>query len=48
MIDLCADEHSFYFNPYSGELSLEFPRSRTNSRGGILAVSFTYKSISDF
>ncbi|KAG8832472.1 DNA helicase rad5 [Serendipita sp. 399] len=36
VIDLCEDEQPFYFNPYSGELSLEFPQSTTNSRGGIL------------
>ncbi|KAG2237950.1 hypothetical protein INT48_002511, partial [Thamnidium elegans] len=27
----------FYFNPYSGELSLEFPEASTQERGGILA-----------
>ncbi|KAI8969028.1 SNF2 family N-terminal domain-containing protein [Mycotypha africana] len=33
-----VDEHRFfYFNPYSGELSLEFPESSTSERGGILA-----------
>lgn len=37
VIDPCADERLFYFNPYSGELSLEFPRSKTQARGGILA-----------
>ncbi|KAG8812514.1 DNA helicase rad5 [Serendipita sp. 400] len=37
VIDLCEDERPFYFNPYSGELSLEFPQSTTNSKGGILA-----------
>lgn len=37
VIDLCQDEVPFYFNPYSGELSLEFPRAERNCRGGILA-----------
>ncbi|ORX36723.1 SNF2 family N-terminal domain-domain-containing protein [Kockovaella imperatae] len=27
----------FYWNPYSGELSLTFPTSKTHSKGGILA-----------
>ena len=27
----------FYWNPYSGELSLTFPTSNTTSKGGILA-----------
>ncbi|GAA5841303.1 hypothetical protein JCM9279_000609 [Rhodotorula babjevae] len=27
----------FYYNPYSGELSLEFPKASTHCRGGILA-----------
>ena len=31
-------EHKFfYFNPYSGELSLEFPEANSQERGGILA-----------
>ncbi|PVG03217.1 hypothetical protein CPB86DRAFT_723782 [Serendipita vermifera] len=38
VIDLCADEHFFYFNPYSGELSLDFPRSTAECKGGILAL----------
>ncbi|KJA28563.1 hypothetical protein HYPSUDRAFT_33995 [Hypholoma sublateritium FD-334 SS-4] len=37
MIDLTADEKLFYFNPYSGELSLTFPKAERNCRGGILA-----------
>lgn len=37
VIDLCEDDVPFYFNPYSGELSLEFPRAERNCRGGILA-----------
>ncbi|KAL7334471.1 DNA helicase rad5 [Mucor circinelloides] len=33
-----VDEHRFfYFSPYSGELSLEFPESNKQERGGILA-----------
>ena len=37
MIDLTADEHPFYFNPYSGELSLKFPKAERQCKGGILA-----------
>ncbi|THH32857.1 hypothetical protein EUX98_g1325 [Antrodiella citrinella] len=37
MIDLTADEVAFYFNEYSGELSLEFPKAERKFRGGILA-----------
>ncbi|CDO73050.1 hypothetical protein BN946_scf185007.g104 [Trametes cinnabarina] len=36
-IDLTADEHPFYFNEYSGELSLDFPKTERKCRGGILA-----------
>ncbi|KAG5652932.1 hypothetical protein H0H81_003075 [Sphagnurus paluster] len=36
-IDLTADEIPFYMNPYSGEMSLDFPKSERNFRGGILA-----------
>lgn len=45
MIDLTADEQPFYFNPYSGELSLEFPRAERRFKGGILAyvVLFFFK-----
>ncbi|KAI8990572.1 SNF2 family N-terminal domain-containing protein [Trametes punicea] len=39
-IDLTADERPFYFNEYSGELSLEFPKAEQKCRGGILAISF--------
>ncbi|KAA1467782.1 hypothetical protein DENSPDRAFT_770871 [Dentipellis sp. KUC8613] len=35
--DLTADEQPFYFNPYSGELSLEFPKTERKCKGGILA-----------
>ncbi|CAE6356649.1 unnamed protein product [Rhizoctonia solani] len=37
VIDLCADERSFYFNPYSGELSLNFVKTENHKKGGILA-----------
>ncbi|KAG2022727.1 DNA repair protein RAD5 [Coprinopsis cinerea AmutBmut pab1-1] len=37
IIDLTDDDKPFYFNPYSGELSLEFPKSERRCRGGILA-----------
>ncbi|OBZ79900.1 DNA repair protein RAD5 [Grifola frondosa] len=37
VIDLTADERPFYFNEYSGELSLEFPKAERKCKGGILA-----------
>jgi DNA repair protein RAD5 len=37
VIDLTMVERSFYFNPYSGELSLEFPKAEIKCPGGILA-----------
>ncbi|KAH8835605.1 SNF2 family N-terminal domain-containing protein [Flagelloscypha sp. PMI_526] len=37
VMDLTEDDKPFYFNPYSGELSLKFPRAERNCRGGILA-----------
>ncbi|KAI0334349.1 hypothetical protein GY45DRAFT_1318351 [Cubamyces sp. BRFM 1775] len=37
MIDLTAEEQPFYFNEYSGELSLEFPKAERKCKGGILA-----------
>jgi hypothetical protein len=37
LIDLTADEKPFYLNPYSGEMSLEFPKAERTCRGGILA-----------
>ncbi|KAH7886199.1 SNF2 family N-terminal domain-containing protein [Phlebopus sp. FC_14] len=37
LIDLTEDERPFYFNPYSGELSLEFPKAERKLKGGILA-----------
>ncbi|KAB5589602.1 hypothetical protein CTheo_6954 [Ceratobasidium theobromae] len=45
VIDLCADERSFYFNPYSGELSLDFVKAETHARGGVLADVGMGKSI---
>ncbi|KAJ4485680.1 RAD5-like protein [Lentinula aciculospora] len=36
-IDLTEDDKLFYLNPYSGEMSLKFPRSKRNCKGGILA-----------
>ncbi|KAL2261521.1 hypothetical protein VTK26DRAFT_3987 [Humicola hyalothermophila] len=32
-----AGQHAFYVNPYSGELSLDFPRQEQHCLGGILA-----------
>ncbi|KAH7922804.1 hypothetical protein BV22DRAFT_1016617 [Leucogyrophana mollusca] len=37
VIDLTEDDKLFYFNPYSGELSLEFPKAERKLKGGILA-----------
>src|SRR5579859_2787855 len=37
VIDLTQDDKPFYFNPYSGELSLDFPRAERPCKGGILA-----------
>ncbi|KAG2155681.1 SNF2 family N-terminal domain-containing protein [Suillus clintonianus] len=37
IIDLTEDEKPFYFNPYSGELSLDFPKAERKLKGGILA-----------
>ena len=39
VIDLTMVEQPrpFYFNPYSGELSLEFPKAEVKCPGGILA-----------
>ncbi|KAF8831949.1 hypothetical protein HHX47_DHR1000904 [Lentinula edodes] len=36
-IDLTEDEKPFYLNPYSGEMTLNFPKSERNCKGGILA-----------
>ena len=35
--DYVDPSRKFYWNPYSGELSLTFPVSNTHSKGGILA-----------
>ncbi|KIL01052.1 hypothetical protein PAXRUDRAFT_128489 [Paxillus rubicundulus Ve08.2h10] len=37
VIDLTDDEKPFYYNPYSGELSLDFPTAERKLKGGILA-----------
>ncbi|KAI0049269.1 hypothetical protein FA95DRAFT_1489629 [Auriscalpium vulgare] len=37
IIDLTVEEQPFYFNPYSGEMSLDFPKAERKCRGGILA-----------
>ena len=34
IIDLLDDEQPFYFNPYSGELSLEFPKAEKKCLSG--------------
>ncbi|KAF9225351.1 hypothetical protein BS17DRAFT_701291 [Gyrodon lividus] len=39
IIDLTEDEKPFYFNPYSGELSLDFPKAEHKFKGGILAYT---------
>lgn len=36
-IDLSEDDQYFYLNPYSGEMTLNFPKAERNCRGGILA-----------
>lgn len=46
MIDLTVDEKAFYFNEYSGELSLVFPKAERTSRGGILAYVLVSSTIS--
>ena len=35
--DFIDPGRKFYWNPYSGELSMTFPTSNTKSKGGILA-----------
>jgi DNA repair protein RAD5 len=35
--DFVDPSRKFYWNPYSGELSVTFPKSETRARGGILA-----------
>lgn len=39
LLDLTDDDVPFYFNSYSGELSLTFPRAERKCRGGILACA---------
>lgn len=36
-LPILAEQHSFYVNPYSGELSLDFPVQEQTCLGGILA-----------
>ena len=36
-LPIIKDQPTFYVNPYSGELSLEFPKQEQNCLGGILA-----------
>lgn len=36
-LPIIDDQQKFYVNPYSGELSLEFPKQEQNCLGGILA-----------
>ena len=47
IIDLTSEDRAFYFNPYSGELSLTFPKAERKCRGGILAyvVSFVVEDV---
>ena len=51
-IDLTTDEKPFYMNPYSGEMSLDFPKAERKCRGGILAyalfISFHSRNCSYF
>jgi DNA repair protein RAD5 len=42
VIDMTADDRPFWFNPYSGELSLEFPKAERKCKGGILAYVATF------
>ncbi|KDQ12067.1 hypothetical protein BOTBODRAFT_57119 [Botryobasidium botryosum FD-172 SS1] len=46
VFDLCDDDKYFYFNPYSGELSITFPTAEKNCLGGILADVGMGKTIS--
>lgn len=38
----------FYWNPYSGELSLTFPTSNNKAKGGILADAMGESFFNDF
>lgn len=42
--DFVDPSRKFYWNPYSGELSLTFPVSNTKSKGGILADAMGKKA----
>ena len=42
IIDMTEEQKLFYVNPYSGELSLKFPRTEKRCRGGILACVAIY------
>ena len=42
IIDLTTEDQQFYFNSYSGELSLEFPKAERKCKGGILAYVKLY------
>ena len=41
VIDLTSDERPFYFNEFSGELSLEMPKAERKFKGGVLAYVFS-------
>lgn len=45
VIDLTDDEKPFYYNPYSGELSLDFPKAERRLKGGILAYVFVLSAM---
>lgn len=45
--DWVDPSRKFYWNPYSGELSLTFPTSNTKAKGGILADAMGTSSPSD-
>ncbi|KAH7107135.1 SNF2 family N-terminal domain-containing protein [Auriculariales sp. MPI-PUGE-AT-0066] len=45
LVDLTEDEQPFYYNSYSGELSLAFPKAERRCRGGILAQMGMGKTI---
>ena len=44
LLPTVAHQSSFYVNPYSGELSLEFPAQEQHCLGGILADGMFSKS----
>ncbi|KAF8512694.1 SNF2 family N-terminal domain-containing protein [Gautieria morchelliformis] len=45
VIDMTEEQKPFYYNPYSGELSLAFPRAEKKCRGGILAYTLSNSSL---